>query len=234
MPRSRNSTSKYSYHNPRLILIYAFVISFIWHAVWAFVFQIGLEVDARASTRVTRSIFIGNFVKEQLLKGKMADDARVPVSDELEVDVKAGGVLPLTRTQEDVKSADYVYSEGINDIIESRLILSSPVYRKSKEESSTIKLKGPLSKRDIVYIPPKPQVPEWVEEEGQFTSEGKLLVNSEGKVVFVEKLSSSGQLEIDFLIKNYLKKIRFSQMPGENDYELQWGIAKITLQNIDD
>jgi TonB family protein len=94
-------------------------------------------------------------------------------------------------------------------------------------ESPLPLIEGPIRSRGIIYRPPLPKPKRWTERSNQYTdAELKFLVSPEGKVLYVEKILSSGDPEVDLLWMRYIKRWRF--LPEHTNIN-QWGKIRLNF-----
>jgi hypothetical protein len=237
MSRTWNIAGKHSYYSKRVIIIYALLLSVLWHFAWGALFNVDLERKDMARIRTTRAAFLGDFLDKSLLKEDLSSykdkekrtDSSIFFMEEADIDL---AILPERIFFKERKEAKVYSSGGFKEGYEEEALLSS-VSRTVELKYERIIISGPLKGRGLLYLPQEPDVPQWLKDEGRFTVKYKVYADRHGRVVFLEQLSSSGNTEIDLLAGRYLRKIRFSRAP-EFDVDEQWGIIEVKLGPADD
>ncbi|KPK38421.1 MAG: hypothetical protein AMJ78_10030 [Omnitrophica WOR_2 bacterium SM23_29] len=100
-----------------------------------------------------------------------------------------------------------------------------------------LQVKGPVRFREVVYRPKLPNYLRWDEELGvdldrlgdSFEMELKFWVSPEGRVEFVERVSSSGHPTVDLVGIRYLKGWQFAPLVVGESKDEQWGIVKLNF-----
>jgi hypothetical protein len=186
---------------------------------------------------ITQAVFLGDFLQKAYLSktlGSFEVTKDKKILGLMEKRQQVSALLPerLMVPDERSLSLGLVGQEGIEAKGQDVLIK-----RYTFEKDQTVPLlniQGPLSKRGLVFTPLKPEIPKWLRDKGAFGVTSKIYVDKQGRVVFVEQLSSTGYLEIDLLVKKYLKRLRFTPDTSAGSQESQWGTVKINLEVIND
>jgi hypothetical protein len=201
-------------------------------------FSVNLSAPVEKELIVTQAVFLGDFLQKAYLSKTLGSftaskDKRAVAFMEKEDRVSA--VLPERILSEDERhSLGYVKADGKLEVFSQRTLIERHTFRDELTESPLLDIKGPLSSRGIVYLPQKPEIPRWLRDNGNYNIKEKIYVDKMGRVVFVEQQTSTGYLEIDLLIKKYLKKIRFSEDVTSSADANQWGIINVKLEVIND
>ncbi|MFH1858052.1 MAG: TonB family protein, partial [Candidatus Omnitrophota bacterium] len=88
-----------------------------------------------------------------------------------------------------------------------------------KKESPV--LKGPLGSRILYYQPPLPEIPRWIDpQEAGSSLELRFWVSPEGKVIGIEKITSSGDPTLDAIGMRYLRRWQFNPKTADGE---EWG-----------
>ncbi len=238
MQGTRNITNKYSYYTKKVIIVYALVISVIGHVLWMSIFSVNLSAPLEKELIVTQAVFLGDFLQKAYLSktlGSFTTSKDKKAVAFMEKEHQIGALLPERIISKDERNTtDYVKADDLLEAISQKKLIERYTFEDELTKSSLLDIKGPLSKRGLVYLPQKPEVPQWLSNNGTFTIKEKIFVDKMGRVVFVDQLSSTGYLEIDLLIKKYLKKIRFSESASVRDEINQWGTVNIKLEVSND
>ena len=237
MPGTWNFTSKYSYYNRKTIIVYALLLSFIWHLVWCLVFKVDLTPKKTKGLNITKTVFLGGFLERTHIKNDLnLSSLRVTnkVIGLMERFCGEVDILPeYIHFNEAVQKAIFYKDVNLDEEKAEAILLRLSKAPKINYAVNNLKLEGPLKERSVVFMPPKPEIPEWMQDEREFNIKNKLLVDKNGRVVFVEQVSSSGYLEVDLLVKTYLKRLRFSDSNQPKDDDFQWGIITVELESLE-
>jgi hypothetical protein len=182
--------------------------------------------------------FIGDFVEESLLKKKIAEKESLNglhivsnIKEEYKIN---SSLLPDKRyfKENKLKNSDYEFKTA--ESLDEGILLSSIDIKDLVNQQDKLSISGPLEKREIIFLPDKPQVPTWLKDEGQFHAKFKIYVDREGQVVLTEKIISSGFSEIDILAQKYLRRIRFSKIYNSKGQDLKWAFVEIKMETAND
>lgn len=128
--------------------------------------------------------------------------------------------------QVEIPRREILEDEGTQDIIAR--IMPPAQFRKPNVHNiqrDTIGIKGPASKRKILYKPETPQVK--IEREGEV--ELKFWVLSDGSVGSVFPLLR-GDADLERIAINYMKQWRFSPLDGGGSAAEQWGTITVKFR----
>ena len=238
MQGTRNIANKYSYHTKKVIIVYALAISVIWHVLWMGIFNVDLSAPTEKELVVTQAVFLGDFLQKAYLSktlGSFTTGKDKKAVALMEKEDQVGAILPKRIISKDERNtASYVKANDNLHSVSEKTLIERYTFKDEGVSTPLLDIKGPLGKRGLVYLPQKPVVPKWLSDNGAFSIKEKIFVDKMGRVVFVEQLSSTGYLEIDLLIKKYLKKIRFSEDASTLDTANQWGTVNIKLEVAND
>lgn len=229
---------KYSYNNKKIIVVYALLISFIWHLLWSVMFKVEFNSNNLNMATITRTVFLGDFLDRSHLtetltaSGSEVSKKTIAFIEDIYITEE---ILPKKVYFNEIKQRELSHRAVDFDRRKAESIfLDYPQISAAMSVMNIARLKGPLQKRDILFMPPKPKIPQWMEDTAQFNIKCKLLVDKYGKVIFVEQLSSSGYLEIDLLARKYLKRWRFSSCNPLQVDTLQWGTIVVKFDSLND
>ena len=238
MQGTGNIANKYSYHTKKVIIFYALVISVGWHVLWMCIFNVNFSAPVEKELIITRAVFLGDFLQKAYLSKTLGSFAAGKDKKSvvlMEKKHQAGGILPERILSEDECSISvYVKADEKLRLVNENILIKRYTFSDEFISKPLLDIKGPLSKRGLVYLPDKPEIPQWLSDKGSFNIKGKLYADNQGRVIFVEQLSSTGYLEIDLLVKKYLKKIRFTESASTRDEGNQWGIVSVKLEVVND
>jgi hypothetical protein len=206
--------------------------------IWLGVFSVNLNPPEEKNVVVTQAVFLGDFLKKAYLSKPLGSlhtgSENKPVAF-MEKKHQITGILPERLLKEDSRSS-FIYEASnskprdlARNTLDKRYTFSPDVSKRPP-----LDIEGPLSKRDVLFLPDKPEIPKWHKDKGSFNIKSKLYVDNRGRVVFIEQLASSGYLDIDLLAKKYLSKIRFSQDSALTEDEREWGIINVKIEAIND
>ena len=89
-----------------------------------------------------------------------------------------------------------------------------------------LQIEGPLSRRHIVYSPPRPLLPEWVKDvDSGFVVELKIFISADGVVQNTDRLTTSGFAKIDSIAMEYARGLIFQPNPAAAVEEVRIKIA---------
>ena len=239
MSRTWDIAGKYSHHDKKIIIFYAILISIIWHFVWGVIFNVDIDKKSFKNISVIKTVFLGDFLDRTLLKENLSSysyrgegcDRNISF---MEKSCKNLEALPKNRYFDEIKQKEF-FIEKKDKLDYAEIVLLSPLKIKTiSSGKKELNLTGPLERRGILYSPEKPEIPQWIKDQGQFDIEYKIFVNKRGRVIFLEQLSSSGNTGIDLLAARFLRKLRFSNIEGDNNINYQWGIIKVKLDSTND
>ena len=92
-----------------------------------------------------------------------------------------------------------------------------------KKETSI--LSGPAASRILYYQPPLPELPKWLDpQEVRSSFELRFWVTPRGKVVGIEKVTSSGDPTLDLIGMRYLRRWQFNPKTTEQE---EWGTVTL-------
>lgn len=238
MQRAWYSSSKYSYHDKRVIMLYVFAISIIWHIGWGLLFKVELGEPKPKNIDMTETVFLGDFIHKDHLMAKLSSfegQDSEEVIKVIEPSCTRVSMLPEKRYFIDSKERDLFYKKGLEeDYAELTIFKSLKVLKPLPKEKDEVDIEGPLKNRGLLYTGLKPEIPKWLKDQGSFNVRFKLYVDKKGRVVFIEQVLSSGDLEIDLLAKGYLKEWRFSDISKTCNTKYQWGIVEVKLASKND
>ncbi|MCK4518656.1 MAG: hypothetical protein KAU12_00915 [Candidatus Omnitrophica bacterium] len=238
MPGDGNIENKYRYRAKKIVIIYALLASFIWHFLWCVVFKVDLNSKELKVVSIPTTVFLSDFF-ENSFRGRKADigskSKDKAVIGLMEKTRPVSAILPRNRYFEEMKE-EVVFSEKIKANLgkAESVLVGRPLIERPASISKTLEIEGPLSQREVLFISQKPMIPEWLDDKGSFSVKDKLFVDNSGRVIFVEQLISSGSLEVDFLARKYLKKLRFCALGRLEDEDFQWGVVTVKLDSLND
>ncbi len=238
MQGTGNIANKYSYHTKKVIIAYALMISVGWHVLWMCIFNVNFTAPIEKELIVTQAVFLGDFLQKAYLSktlGSFAARKNKKAVALMEKEHQVSGILPERILSVDERSASvYMKADGKLQLISENMLIKRYTFSDELISKPLLDIKGPLSERGLVYLPDKPEMPQWLNDKGSFSIKGKLYADNQGRVIFVEQLTSSGYMEIDLLIKKYLKKIRFTECASIHDEGNQWGIVNVKIEAAND
>jgi|GEM_PF-2634440 len=86
-------------------------------------------------------------------------------------------------------------------------------------------LNGPAASRILYYQPPLPELPKWLDpREVRSSFELRFWVTPRGKVVGIEKVTSSGDPTVDLIGMRYLRRWQFNPKATEQE---EWGMVTL-------
>ena len=86
-------------------------------------------------------------------------------------------------------------------------------------------LTGPAASRALYYQPPLPELPKWLDpQEVRSSFELRFWVTPRGKVVGIEKVTSSGDPTLDLIGMRYLRRWQFNPKVTEQE---EWGVVTL-------
>lgn len=106
--------------------------------------------------------------------------------------------------------------------------LESVMQEKSgeKEKEGRLGIKGPIARRELNYVPPIPNVNATIETEFEM----KFWVRPNGTVDRVIPLNRAGDVELERIATNYLRKWRFRAIPENEPQIEEWGTVTIKFR----
>lgn len=253
MQESGNTANQYSDHSGEIIAGRVFAlalgISLMWHLFWFSSVKIFVSAPAVADRRASEVSFVGSILEgpsvlstehvggtasEAVLKrlrdpaffgGRYAEaglDKNEKIAGAPEIDV-----LGEMRT----KSS----SDGAGGMKQAPAKPFDKIMVSYKDFPSEIE--GPVRFREVIYKPALPEYLKWDEGLGvdldrlgnRFSIELKFLVSPEGKVISVERISSSGHPTVDLVGMRYLKGWQFAPLKDERAKGEQWGTVKLSF-----
>lgn len=233
-----NIENKYCYRAKKIVIIYALLASFIWHLLWCAIFKVDLNLKELKVVSIPTAVFLSDFFENDF-RGRKADVGNKgkdkAVIGLMEKTRPVSAILPRNRYFEEMKE-EVVFSEKIKADFErvESVLVGRPLIERPASISKDLEIEGPLSQREVLFIPQKPMIPEWLNDKGSFSVKDRLFVDNSGRVIFVEQVISSGSLEMDFLARKYLKKLRFCALGRPEDEEFQWGVVTVKLDSLND
>jgi hypothetical protein len=84
---------------------------------------------------------------------------------------------------------------------------------------------GPVGRRELTYIPPRPDVKATIETEFKM----KFWVRPNGTVDRIIHLSREGDMKLETVVINYLRQWRFRAIPEDEPQVEEWGMVTITF-----
>jgi hypothetical protein len=206
--------------------------------IWLGVFSVNLNPPEEKNVVVTQAVFLGDFLKKAYLSkplGSLHTGSEDKPVAFMEKKHQLTGILPERLLKEDRRSSFIYEASGskpqdlARSTLDKRYAFSPDVSKRP-----LLDVEGPLTKRDVLFLPDKPEIPQWHKDKGSFNIKSKLFVDGSGRVVFIEQISSSGYLDIDLLAKKYLSKIRFTQDDTLTSGQRQWGIINVKIEAVND
>lgn len=98
-----------------------------------------------------------------------------------------------------------------------------PEKGRSKKERPL--LEGPVALRTLYYFPALPELPKWVDpKEVRSNLELRFWVSPEGKVISVDKMTSSGDPTVDLIGMRYLRRWQFNPKRTAGE---EWGTVTL-------
>lgn len=230
--------------------VYALLISVLIHLFSIYFFKIYVrppEINKGASSSIS---FLGSILEEGPIRagkasGEIFSDAEISRKRSLELsEAFAAENADITNEEKPVSAADFdmlkeieaqAASEEITGAKQMPQRTSDVIEVLYKEYPSQIE--GPVRFREVVYKPELPSYLRWDEELGvdldrlgeSFVIELKFRVSAEGKVEFVERISSSGHPTVDLVGIRYLKGWRFAPIASGGSKDEQWGIVTLNF-----
>jgi len=85
-------------------------------------------------------------------------------------------------------------------------------------KTESLKLEGPAASRVLYYRPPDPKLPRWIDpHETGSNLKLRFWVSPRGKVVGIEKVTSSGEPMLDMIGMRYLRRWQFNPKTTEQE-----------------
>jgi TonB family protein len=97
---------------------------------------------------------------------------------------------------------------------------------RGKGEEGKLGIAGPICRRQLTYVPPIPDVKASIETEFRI----KFWVRPNGTVDRVIPVKRAGDIELERLATNYLRKLRFRAIPENEPQIEQWGTVTIKFR----
>jgi len=95
-----------------------------------------------------------------------------------------------------------------------------------KQQKGKLGIKGPVARRELTYVPPIPNVKATIETEFEM----KFWVRTNGTVDRVIPLKRAGDVELETMATNYLRKWRFRAIPKNEPQIEEWGTVTIEFK----
>lgn len=136
------------------------------------------------------------------------------------------GVRLSTEASPDILKEKKVEVDPTTELILTRLKSAPEENIEQKKEEGKIGIKGPISRRELTYVPPIPKVKATIETEFEM----KFWVSPNGTVGRVIPLKRAGDAELERVATNYLRQWRFRPIP-ENEKQIEeWGTVIIKFR----
>ncbi len=94
---------------------------------------------------------------------------------------------------------------------------------REREKQGRFGIKGPIARRELTYVPPIPNVKASFETEFEL----KFWVRPNGTVERVIPVKRAGDVELERVATNYLRRWRFSAIPEKEPQIQEWGTVTI-------
>jgi len=108
----------------------------------------------------------------------------------------------------------------------ARLCLTAAKKIPGKGKNGKLGISGPVSRRELTYVPPVPDVKARIETEFEM----KFWVRPDGTIDRVIPLNRAGDVELERVAANYLRKWRFRAIPANKPQIEQWGTVTIKFR----
>jgi hypothetical protein len=230
--------------------IYALLVSVLLHLFSVYSVKIYVRPPAINKGASSDISFLGSILEEGPIRagkatGEIVTDTDISRKRSLELsEALAAGNADITNEEKPIFAADFdmlkeieagAASEEITGAKQEPQRLSDVIEVLYKEYPSQIK--GPVRFREVVYKPDLPSYLRWDEELGvdldrlgeSFGMELKFWVSVEGKVEFIERVSSSGHPTVDLVGIRYLKGWQFAPIDSGGARDEQWGIVTLNF-----
>lgn len=230
--------------------VYALLISVLVHLFSLYTFKIYVRPPEINKGAYSSTFFLGSILEEGPIRadkasGESFSDTDISRKRSLELsEAFAVENADITNEEKPVFASDFdmlkeietrAASEEITGAKQAPQRPSDVIEVLYKEYPSQIK--GTVRFREVVYKPELPSHLRWDEELGvdldrlgeSFAIELKFRVSAEGKVEFVERVSSSGHPTVDLVGIRYLKGWQFAPIVSGGSREEQWGVVTLNF-----
>lgn len=214
----------------------AILISVIWHVLLGSVFCIVIFPTCSTPAVFSKVNFLGPILLEDAclqvqlnqkpMFTRVQHERTIQFVKKLDADLNK---IPRRKPQENFNFFEQLkYTTKIGDFIGIEKRLPGVLFGTTSGEYEPVvsEISGPAGRREVLYRPDLPPVVRWPAKMDQdlyndiFNVKLKFYVTADGKVDFVEKLSSCGYTEIDVLAIRYMKMWQFTPVAGKSK---QWG-----------
>ncbi|MCK4249645.1 MAG: energy transducer TonB [Candidatus Omnitrophica bacterium] len=222
------------------------LISLGWHILMALLVNIVVIPEMAGPVKFSQISFLGSILEETTFKTKKHSGPRTERSDYKALSapdnvsklligyirkraqiLSAGADLIEPELDQNISLVNGLISgQRTKDKLTVRHALKSVTYA-----TEQIQARGALSGRKLLYRPPNPQRPRWLDNrEGSFKICFKIGVSIQGLVESAVVLNSSGRPALDMLTLSNVRSWKFMPKTDKSEKGLEYGIVEVEFK----
>ncbi len=136
------------------------------------------------------------------------------------------GLSPSLHVSTDILKKEKVEVDPATELVLIRLKSTQEEKNWGEQREGNLRIKGPLARRELAYVPPIPKVKAANETELEL----KFWVRPNGMVDRVIPLKQAGDLELERVATNYLREWQFKPIPKNERQIDEWGTVTIEFR----
>lgn len=209
----------------------AFFLSTLWHLFWMSSITIVSLPQPLQYPRFSGISFLGALLDEPSFEVHVTQKPFLHTQAALpQRGIGRAGLYEFPGRTPDLLKADFHFSEKAWDISTEFLGFKkkNPLVLSRKEELEKTEaplLEGPAALRVLYYQPQIPELPKWIDpREVRSSLELRFWISPRGKVVSVEKFTSTGDPTLDLIGMRHLRRWQFNPKPTDRE---EWGTVTL-------
>ncbi len=136
------------------------------------------------------------------------------------------GVRPPIDVSSEILKDQKVEVDPATELVLTRLKSITEESSREKDDAQKLGVKGPIARRELTYVPPIPIVKANIETEFEM----KFWVRPNGTVDRVIPVKRAGDVELERVATNYLRRWRFKAIPESQSQTNEWGTVVIKFR----